>query len=225
MKALIIGASRGLGLGLTRQLLAGGWEVVATKRSEAPGLAELHKANPALAVESVDIDHPAQVEALAGRLGGGEKFDLLFLNAGISNDPTKPLTAFDDAEISRIFFTNAINPVRAAVALSGVVKPAGTIGFMTSILGSIARCEGGYELYRVSKTALNMAAKCFAGHVENKTRTLLLMHPGWVRTDMGGAKAPLDVETSTRGLATVIKAHHGKGGIAYLDYEGNELPW
>jgi NAD(P)-dependent dehydrogenase (short-subunit alcohol dehydrogenase family) len=224
MKALIIGASRGLGLGLTRQLLAGGWEVVATKRAEAPELAALQQKNPGLAVETVDIDHPAEVKALATRLGG-KKFDLLFLNAGVSTDPAKPLAAVADAEITRLLFTNAINPVRAAEALAPLVQPSGTIGFMTSILGSIARCEGGFELYRVSKTALNMAVRCFATHPENKTRTILLLHPGWVRTDMGGPRAPLDVETSTKGLAATITRHHGKGGVAYLDYQGDVLPW
>ena len=225
MKALIIGASRGLGLGLTRQLLARGFDVVATRRGEAAGLEEVHRAHPqALRLERVDIDHPAEVTALAARLAG-ESFDLLFVNAGVSSPPEVPLAKVADAEITRVLFTNAINPVRAAEALSGLVAPAGTIAFMTSILGSIAQCNGGYELYRVSKTALNMAAKCFATHEANQKRTLLLLHPGWVRTDMGGPQAPLDVETSTKGLAATLTRHHGKGGVAYLDYQGETLPW
>ncbi|MCA7118670.1 MAG: SDR family oxidoreductase [Acidibrevibacterium sp.] len=225
MKALILGASRGLGLGLTRQWLARGFDVVATRRGEAAGLEEVHRAYPqALRLEKVDIDRPAEVTALAERLAG-EAFDLLLVNAGVSSPPEVPLAKVADAEITRVLFTNAISPIRAAEALSGLVTPTGTIAFMTSILGSIARCTGGYELYRVSKAALNMAAVCFATHDANKARTVLLLHPGWVRTDMGGPRAPLDVETATKGLAATINGHHGKGGVAYLDYQGETLPW
>lgn len=225
MKALIIGASRGLGLGLTRQFLARDWQIVATRRGAAPGLEEAARAHPkALRLEQVDIDHPAQISALVGRLAG-ETFDLLFVNAGVSSPPEVPLAKVADAEISRVLFTNAINPVRAAEALSGLVGPGGTIGFMTSVLGSIAQCNGGYELYRVSKTALNMAVMCFGAQAAHKGRTILLLHPGWVRTDMGGPQAPLDIETSTKGLAETITRHHGKGGIAYLDYQGETIPW
>ncbi len=225
MKALIIGASRGLGLGLARQFLARGGEVVATRRGESAGLEEAHHAHPkTLRLERVDIDRPEQVAALAGRLAG-ETFDFLFVNAGVSSPPEVPLAKVADAEITRVLFTNAINPVRTAEALSGLVAEGGTIGFMTSVLGSIAQCNGGYELYRVSKAALNMAAKCFAAHEANQGRTILLLHPGWVRTDMGGPQAPLDVETSTKGLAETITRHHGKGGVAYLDYQGETLPW
>ncbi len=225
MKALIIGASRGLGLGLTRQFLARDWQIVATRRGAAPGLEEAARAHPkALRLEQVDIDHPAQISALVGRLAG-ETFDLLFVNAGVSSPPEVPLAKVADAEISRVLFTNAINPVRTAEALSGLVGPGGTIGFMTSVLGSIAQCNGGYELYRVSKTALNMAVMCFGAQAAHKGRTILLLHPGWVRTDMGGPQAPLDIETSTKGLAETITRHHGKGGIAYLDYQGETIPW
>jgi|BEDMetMinimDraft_2_1075160.scaffolds.fasta_scaffold01814_2 NAD(P)-dependent dehydrogenase (short-subunit alcohol dehydrogenase family) len=223
-KICIIGASRGLGLGLVERFLEGGFEVWATQRQPSSALEALRHRHAALHLASLDINQRHEIAAFAESLQG-VRFDVLFVNAGVSSKSEGPLAAIEDAEISRVFFTNAVAPLRVAEALLGHVEPGGTIGFMTSVLGSIARCEGGIELYRVSKAALNMAAVCFAKRPENRARTLLLLHPGWVRTDMGGPNAPLDVETSTRGLYRVITERHGQGGLAYLDYQGEPIPW
>lgn len=220
----IIGASRGLGLGLVERFLEGGFEVWATQRTPSSGLEALRHRHPALHLAPLDINQRSEIAAFAASLRG-VSFDILFVNAGVSSQSDGPLAAIEDAEISRVFFTNAVSPLRVAEALLGHVEAHGTIGFMTSVLGSIARCEGGIELYRVSKAALNMAVACFAKRPENRGRTVLLLHPGWVRTDMGGPNAPLDVETSTRGLFRVISERHGTGGLAYLDYQGEPIPW
>lgn len=224
--ALFLGASRGLGLGLVRQHLARGWRVVATLRQRSEELERLRAGHgDRLRIETVDINHPDQVEALRDRLRG-ERFDLLFVNAGVSggSDPTASQTPHE--EFVRVLTTNAYSPVRAADTLQGLVKPDGTIAFMSSILGSVGSNEsGGYEVYRASKAALNTLARSFAARQEEKGRAVLLLHPGWVRTDMGGPQAPLDVETSTKGLTEVLASRQGRGGVAYLDYQGQQIPW
>ncbi len=223
-KICIIGASRGLGLGLVERFLEGGFEVWATQRAPSAALEALAHRHRALHLATLDINHMNDIEAFTQSLGA-EKFDILFVNAGVSSRAEGSLAAIADSEISRVLFTNAVSPLRVAEALEGFVAPDGTIGFMSSVLGSIARCDGGAELYRVSKAALNMAVACFARHPGNRDRTVLLLHPGWVRTDMGGPNAPLDVETSTRGLYAVITGRHGTGGLAFLDYQGETIPW
>jgi NAD(P)-dependent dehydrogenase (short-subunit alcohol dehydrogenase family) len=120
---------------------------------------------------------------------------------------------------------NSYAPPVAAEALLGLLKPGGTVVFMTSILGSLAsnRPGVGMELYNASKAALNMMALGFAGR--HPDRRVVLMHPGWVKTDMGGPDAPLDVATSVRGMADTVAARAAGTGVVYVDYAGEELPW
>lgn len=225
-RILLIGASRGLGLGLAGEFLSRGATVVATRRGASSGLEALAREHPAaLRLEHVDINIPAEIAALRETLAG-QRFDLLFINAGVSSNREAPITTVDDAEIARLFTTNAVNPIRTADALVDLVPEGGTIGFMSSILGSVAgNTTGGYELYRASKAALNTFARSFAVRHAKPARSVILMHPGWVRTDMGGPDAPLDVASSVRGMADALTDAHGRGGQAYLDYEGKTLPW
>jgi NAD(P)-dependent dehydrogenase (short-subunit alcohol dehydrogenase family) len=225
-QALIIGASRGLGLGLARELLGRGWQVVATVRKPSEGLEALRaEAADKLKIETVDIDRPEEVQALRRRLDGS-RFDLLFVNAGVSGSSEKTISQVSHDEFVREMTTNAFSPARAAEALGDLVKPGGTVGFMSSVLGSIAsNTSAGFEVYRASKAALNMLVRSLIARHADKRWTVLLLHPGWVSTDMGGPQAPVDVPTSVRGLADVIEARHGTGGVAFLDYQGKELPW
>ena len=223
---LLAGASRGLGLGLAREYLGRGWQVIATARSpdRAAGLAELKQSHPdRLTVETLDILDQASIAALAGRLKGGT-LDTLFVVAGVSGHTQQPIQDVSANEAAHEFLTNAIGPLKLAEALTPALAPQATVVFMTSILGSVGSNAGGsYELYRATKSALNMLASCFA--LRHREHPVVLMHPGWVRTDMGGAGAPLDVETSARGMADTLDKQHGRAGIAYLDYQGTKLPW
>ena len=223
---LLAGASRGLGLGLTEEYLGRGWQVIATARTpdKAEGLAALRAGHQdRLTIEQLDVADPASVSALAGRLGG-HKLDVLFVVAGISTNGQVPAHQVAHADVAREFITNATGPIALAEALQPSLAPDATVAFMTSILGSIgSNAGGGMELYRASKAALNMLATCYA--LRHKATPVLLLHPGWVRTELGGAEAPVDVATSVRGLADVIAAHSGKPGIAYRDYQGAKLPW
>ncbi len=220
---LLAGASRGLGLGLTEEYLGRGWQVIATARQpdRAAGLARLQGDH--LTVEQLDVADPASVSALAGRLGG-RRLDVLFVVAGVNAHAHVPVHEVGQADVAREFITNATGPVALAEALQANLAPDATVAFMTSVLGSIgSNTGGGWELYRASKAALNMLVTCYA--LRHKGSPVLLLHPGWVRTEMGGPNAQLDVPTSVRGLADVIGAHEGKAGIAYLDHAGAELPW
>ena len=216
--AIIIGASRGLGLGLAAELTRRGWQVTATQRTPSPELAAV----AGVTVESVDIDDAAAVAALATRQPG--PFDLVFVNAGVMGPRHGSADKVSGDELAALMMTNAVAPIRTARALLGAVRPGGTIAFMTSILGSVAlRQHGMAELYSASKAALNSLTRGFAA-TEAGDLAVLSLHPGWVKTDMGGDGADIDVATSVTGLADVVEAETGPGH-RYLDYTGKTLPW
>ena len=221
---LLLGASRGLGLGLAREYLARDWRVIATARSDALDLAALEKsAKGNLRIAHVDIADADGVRELRETLTD-ERLDLLFLVAGISGSVPKPLHEVTPDEAARVFLTNAYFPIVAAEAFADLLKPKATIAFMSSVLGSIDQNSyGTWETYRMSKAALNMGARSFFHrHGEH---AVLSIAPGWVRTDMGGPSATFDVETSCRNVANAIDRHGKTPGHRYLNYDGTELPW
>lgn len=225
--ALVAGASRGLGLGLARELFGRGWSVIGTARDaqKAEGLQQLAAASDGrVVVETLDIDDPQELEALAGRLKD-RRIDLLFVNAGISG-AHGPIERSTDEDLLRVMQTNAIGPIRLAQRLLPQVVDGGKIAFMTSLMGSITdNGSGGFDLYRISKASLNMLTRSFvATAVKDRNVTVLSLHPGWVRTDMGGAAAPLTVQESVQGLVNVLEARQS-GKHQFLDYRGRELPW
>jgi NAD(P)-dependent dehydrogenase (short-subunit alcohol dehydrogenase family) len=224
---LLIGASRGLGYALAEEYLARGSHVVGTVRGDHG--TRLHQlANSAggrLEVENVDITEPEQVAALRGRLEG-RSFDLLFVNAGVKNDDRETIGDVATEEFVRVLVTNTLSPMRVVERLQDLVAPAGTIAVMSSGLGSVANnLTGGYEVYRASKAGLNTLMRSFSARHQSSARTLLVLAPGWVRTDMGGPAAPLSIEDSIPNLVDTIAAQEGKGGLQYLNYLGTTLPW
>ena len=225
--ALIIGASRGLGLGLAGEHLARGWQVTATVRTVTPEIDTLRQSvGEALEIIApVDITDQEQVAGLASYLEL-QTFDLLFINAGMFAGRNQTLLEVPNSDIETLFLTNAISPIRVADTLISNVHPGGMIVFMSSILGSIATNDDGRaELYRASKAALNTLVRSFAARHPELDATILAMHPGVVRTAMGGPTAPLDVETSVMGVADTIEHRWGAGGHAFVDYQNNVIPW
>jgi NAD(P)-dependent dehydrogenase (short-subunit alcohol dehydrogenase family) len=225
--ALIIGASRGLGLALTGEYLKRGWQVVATVRGATrTGLHDLaERAGGRLEVETVDIGALDQVQALRGRLAA-RQFDLLFVNAGVTNEPSETIGEVTTEEFVRVMVTNALSPMRVIETLEGLVTSTGTIGVMSSGLGSVADNEyGGWEVYRGSKAALNTLMRSYAARHASDLRALVIIAPGWVRTDMGGREADLSIEESIPGVADTITAQAGKPGLRYLDYRGRTVRW
>jgi len=223
--ALLLGASRGLGLGLAREYLARGWRVIATARSNAGKLEALaNEADGRLRIARVDIADTDGIAELREALSG-EALDLLFVVAGISGSVPKPLHEIPPDEAARVYLINAYYPIAAAEALSPLLKPSGTIAFMSSMLGSIATnvARTDWETYRLSKAALNMGARSFANR--HPRHPVLCVAPGWVRTDMGGPAATFDVETSCRNVANAVAQHSRAPGHRYVNYDGSELPW
>lgn len=225
--ALIVGASRGLGLGLVEDYLGRGWRVIATVRpgSSAEMFAELQAAHgEALTIERVDINLPETVAALGERLAPSS-LDLLFVNAGVSLGAADNVSTVTDDEFAHLMVTNALSPMRVITALLPSVKPAGSVAAMSSRLGSVAlNTDGAWEVYRASKASLNTLMRSFALR-QGDGRTYLCVSPGWVRTDMGGDEAPLDVATSVAGMASAIAARAGATGAHYVDYENHPIEW
>ncbi|MGC2277930.1 MAG: SDR family NAD(P)-dependent oxidoreductase [Candidatus Binatus sp.] len=222
---LLIGASRGLGFALAEEYLKRGWHVVATERDSTKSKLHdlLRAAQGRLEIATVDITYPDQVAALRARLAS-RQFDMLFVNAGIG---TRDVVAdISTDEFMRMMVTNALSPMRVVESLQELVLPTGTIGIMSSGQGSITNNDNGhYEIYRGSKAALNMLMRSFAARHADDPRTLLLMAPGWVRTDLGGTEARLSIEESIPNLANTMDAQTGKAGLQYLNYLGQTVPW
>jgi NAD(P)-dependent dehydrogenase (short-subunit alcohol dehydrogenase family) len=224
---LIVGASRGLGLGLAQAYAASGWRVIGTVRNTSPstGLHALAtEIGRRVSVEVVDITIPSQVASLRERLAG-ERIDILFVNAGISNGQAETVADTSTEAFINIMLTNALSPMRVIEALADLVPEGGVIAAMSSGLGSVAmNNRGGWECYRASKAALNTMLRSFSVR-RGDGRTILAVAPGWVRTDMGGPNATLDIGTSAQGMMKAIAARRGKPGPAFIEYLGTDVPW
>ena len=206
--ALITGAGRGLGKELARQYEADGWRVIGTTRRD------------------FDVTQPQEVRTFSEKLKG-VPIDLLFCNAGISGKRGTSIGSFDYASWEEVLRVNVLGA--AAVAEAFVDNVAASerkvIAFMSSRLGSIADTGGQTLPYSSSKAALNMVARAFSILLAPRGIIVLALHPGWVRTDMGGAGAPLEPGESVRGLRKVIAASRKEDSGKFLSHDGAGIPW
>lgn len=224
--AMIIGASRTIGLQLATEFLERGWNVVATVRSGmSDGLRALAEQHPTtLRIEQLDITDRERIGLLCERLGD-VSVDLLFVSAGTTN-ANIPVEDVPTADFVDVMVTNALSPMLVVEGLQSLVPATGTIGVMSSRQGSIGMNErGGHEVYRASKSALNQLMRSYAARHASDRRTFLLLHPGWVQTELGGPGAQLTVQESARGVADVLVSHAHDGGLQFLDYQGNTVAW
>jgi NAD(P)-dependent dehydrogenase (short-subunit alcohol dehydrogenase family) len=224
--ALIVGASRTLGLALATEYLRLGWDVIGTVRGDAR--TELHAladvSDGRLVVESLDITEPGQITALRDRLADRE-LDLLFVNAGVTRG-NLPIAEVPTEMFTEVLVTNALSPLRVIESLRSLVTATGTIGVMSSRQGSLTmNTNGGQDAYRASKSALNQLMRCYAARYADAAHTLLLLNPGWVKTELGGPGAMLTIDESIPGVAATINAQQGKPGLQFLDYLGETVPW
>jgi NAD(P)-dependent dehydrogenase (short-subunit alcohol dehydrogenase family) len=225
---LIIGASRGLGHAMAAEFLKRGWNVVGTvragtTRSPLHALADNYRGR--LEIEVLDINEPTELAQLHERVSD-RVFEMLFVNAGTTNNEQTPIGAVPTEDFVRVMITNALSPIRVIEALQDCVSPTGLIGAMSSGQGSIGNNTTAMrEVYRGSKAALNMFMKCFSVRQSGTGRAFVLMAPGWVRTALGGPDAPFSMEENIPKLVDVLFAKRGKPGLEYLDYLGRSVPW
>ncbi len=219
---LITGANRGLGLEFARQYAADGWQVIACCRNPDKAAA-LKKIHGEVTVERLDVADDAQIEELANRLKG-RSIDLLINNAGVYG----PRGALADTKSwLEVFQVNTIAPYHIAEALAPLVAASKqkTIVNITSLMGSVASSAGGSPIYRSSKAALNMVMKGLSHSLRSDGVTVVLFHPGWVQTDMGGKGAPLKAPDSVGSLRKVIGRLTVADSGKFLNYDGTPLPW
>lgn len=223
--AIIIGASRGLGLGYARELAGRGYKIIATERSESEGLhAAAKAAGSQIDIMKCDVTDTDSVAAIRSNCADGS-VDLLIVNAGVFGERPQELGDLTRSNVADVLHTNATAPVQCGLALLPLLKRGGTIAMMSSKMGSIDDSSGGMNLYRISKTAQNMLARSlFEDHAKECGVGVISLHPGWVQTDMGGASAPLDVETSVTGMVDVLEAESNPRH-AFLNYDGSTVPW
>lgn len=225
---LLIGASRGLGLAMAADFVHRGWAVTGTVRGG--GRTALHdlrdRLGDAVEIAELDITRIEDISALHERLAG-RRFDMLFVNAGIANaNPEETIGAVSTEEFVRVMVTNALGPMRVVERLDHLVAPDGLIGVMSSGQGSIANnAKGGREVYRGSKAALNQFMSSYAAREAGSGRTLRLVAPGWIRTDLGGPQAPFTIEETVPRIVDTLIGEMGKPGLRFLDRNGKDVPW
>lgn len=221
MKVLIIGASRGIGLEFVRQCRAAGEQVTATARDEA-GLARLS----ALGAQplSLDVCDARSCAGLASRIEG-LAFDWVVLNAGVAGPRSSGLDAPPQADFDLVMRTNVLGAMQLIPQLVPSLAPQGKLAAVSSRMGSIgSRSNPASWLYRASKAALNSVVKDASLALAGRAICVAL-HPGWVRTDMGGAAADLSPEQSVADLRRTIAALTPADNGRYLDHDGAPIPW
>ena len=228
---VITGAARGIGLELFKQCLKRGARVVTGVRSleKATELAEVQQQNPGRAfVLPLDVSRDESVASFVEHLRSLHlnQIDILINNAGIYLDEEATLDTLTSKMVLQTLDTNSVGPLRVTQALLPLLRAAKTarVATISSLMGSITdNSSGGAYAYRMSKAAVNMFTKCLA--TDEREIIALTLHPGWVKTNMGGPRAPLEPSKSAEGLLTVIEtATLGDSG-RFFNHAGRELPW
>ncbi len=226
MKQLLItGANRGIGLELTQQYLANGWQVFATYRQQA-GSALDALACDRLTLLSLDVAQDSSILALQAKLSGVE-LDLIINNAGVFGRRDQSLGSVSRQEWLEVLNINSVAPLMLAQAMHhNLAAKQGAFAILSSRMGSIGENDGGsLYLYRSSKTAVNQVVKSLSIDLQPKHIKVLALHPGWVRTDMGGPNGSIDVQTSVNGLRQVLAHISAADSGRFINYDGTAIAW
>lgn len=219
---LITGANRGLGLEFAKQYADRAWTVFATARDV--GAAKDLSAIPGVEAFPLDVSDSGEIDTLVEALAG-RPIDLLVNNAGVYGPKDGSVTRED---WRMVLETNCIAPFFLTRALLPNIESSKgrTVAILTSKMGSMAdNTSGGSYIYRSSKAAVNAVFKSFAHDLRSKRIKVVLLHPGWARTDMGGANAPITTETSVRGLGKVIDDLTCEASGRFYAFDGSVVPW
>lgn len=217
---LITGANRGIGLELAWQYASAGHDVIRCMRGT-------DKAGEAIGeVHPLDVTDDQSVAALAHALGG-RPIDLLIANAGVIGPERQSSTQMDFPGFLATLDTNVLGPLRVVQALLPNLRAAdhARIAVISSKMGSLASAQSGSVAYRASKAAVNKVFQCLASDLEAEGIAVAALHPGWVRTDMGGAGADISVETSAAGIRAVLDGLDMERTGRFYAYDGTELHW
>lgn len=221
MNVLIVGASRGIGLEFVRQYREAGDSVTATARSDE-GLAALK----ALGATAIALD-VAKMES-ASRLGWqieGAAFDVVVVNAGVYGPSTSGLQPPTQADFDQVMHTNVLGPMRVIPQVVDSLAPGARLAVLSSRMGSIGeRMSTSGWLYRASKAAVNSVLKDASIALKGKA-TCISFHPGWVRTDMGGSGADIEVSESVNGMRRVMAGLKPADTGRFFNYDGSDIPW
>lgn len=221
---LITGANRGIGLELTKRYAAAGWRVIATCR-DPQGAIALKAVNGDVTVEALEVTDYAAVDKLSAK-HAGIGIDLLLNNAGIYGNRDGALKISDFDTYLNVLQVNSVAPMKVALAFLPQVQTAkGKIATISSRMGSIETSSGGSYVYRASKAAIKAAMHNLALDIKSAGVTVIVLHPGWVKTDMGGQGADIDVQTSAAGLQKTIDSAGLKDTGKFFNYDGSEIPW
>jgi NAD(P)-dependent dehydrogenase (short-subunit alcohol dehydrogenase family) len=222
--AVITGANRGLGAEWVHQLLEDGWKVYAGYRSELGRLATFDNSN--LTTHQLNVQSNESVEAFADN--APEHIDLLVNNAGVADGRWRNLSEIDDEWALEVIDINALGPVRVVKALYEKMNHATLtkVAMISSLMASIDDCQMGRSYaYRASKTALNMFTVAMKNEAIEDNISFVILHPGWVKTDMGGDRAPVEIPHSITGMRKVLDSRSLENSGEFVQFDGELLPW
>lgn len=223
---LITGANRGIGLQLTKHYIEAGWEVIATYRNAEGNEALKALASPQLTLLQADVTNDEGISKIASYFQG-QGLDLLINNAGIYGPRDQTFGKVERQAWREILEVNTISPMMLAQSLAdSLAQNKGILAIISSKVGSIDdNTSGNAYMYRSSKTAVNQVIKCLSIDLGPRDITVVSLHPGWVRTDMGGPNGSIDVLESVAGLTNVIAHVSADQNGHFINYDGSPIPW
>ena len=223
MKSVVItGANRGIGLELTKQFLALGNKVYATYRSDMGGLKQITDKN--LHTYQLDVRDQYKIEKMSNSIEEG--IDLLINNAGMADGRWQSVSEIDMEYALEVINVNAISPLLVTQKFQTKMKNGSTIVMISSLMGSISDCMSGRSYaYRASKSALNMFSIAMKNELQDQGISVLILHPGWVATDMGGPNATVSPEKSVLGMIERINEQDLEMSGRYVEYDGTPIQW
>ncbi len=226
---LITGANRGIGLELSEQFAQDGWQVLACCRNpaDATQLQTLGERDPDIEIFALDVTDQQQISELAEQLAD-RPIDILLCNAGIYGPRGAGFGAVDARDWLQVLEVNTVAPLMLAQALVAQVAASQQklVAVMSSKMGSIANNSGGGQyIYRSSKTAVNQVVKSLSIDLAERGISAITLHPGWVRTDMGGANAEISTSESASGLKAILQSAGPAQSGQFIGFNGNSIPW